>query len=308
MEFLASPWEETFLDFVRSIDRTALIVSPYISAKPLEQLAANIRCPKSIQLKIFTKIESSSILHGSLDLPAIERFWHKFPDTRVNHLPGLHAKVYIADDHTAIITSGNLTSSSLSRNLEYGIRVNDRNQISEISQNMCDYEQFSTELSVRKLSNFSELSKQLVNTYRAAYDSTQIELKNELDKQLDRVQISIKELRGASGDSITSIFARTVFFVLRDGPLLTEEIHSRVQSLHPDLCDDSEDRIINGVYFGKLWKHHVRNAQQRLKGQKKIMLFNGKWQLNEAATRQALHSIVNDSDPGRKIIPPLSSM
>jgi hypothetical protein len=47
--------------------------------------------------------------------------------------------------------------------------------------------------------------------------------------------------------------------------MTTEDIHMAVQQIHPDLCDDLLDRVIDGQRFGKLWKHQIRTSQQHLK-------------------------------------------
>ena len=45
---------------------------------------------------------------------------------------------------------------------------------------------------------------------------------------------------------------------------------------------DGVDRVIYGVHFGKKWKHHVRNAQQQLRRQGRIMrLADGRWALTD---------------------------
>lgn len=49
------------------------------------------------------------------------------------------------------------------------------------------------------------------------------------------------------------------------GALSTVQLHPLVQQILPDLCDDTTDRVIDGVHFGKRWKHYVRNAQVALK-------------------------------------------
>ena len=270
MELISSPWEDVFLDFVRSINRRATFVSPYIAAQPLTQLTSNVNHLDSVQINIVTKIDATSMLHKSLDVEAIETFCRKFTETKVKHIPGLHAKVYIADNHTAIVTSGNLTSSSLSRNLEYGIRVNDRDQVSEISRNIYEYEKLGMQLSIQQLNKFSEISSQLAEKNDLVSNSVCLELRETLEQHLHDAQYSIDELRGTSGKSITSIFGKGILYVLRNGPLPTEAIYSQIQRLFPDLCDDSEERIINGVHFGKKWKHHVRNAQQYLKRKNQI--------------------------------------
>lgn len=57
------------------------------------------------------------------------------------------------------------------------------------------------------------------------------------------------------------------------------ELHPLIQRLQPDLCDDSIDRVIEGVHFGKKWKHHVRSAQQFLKRQGRIRYDGARWHL-----------------------------
>ncbi len=72
-----------------------------------------------------------------------------------------------------------------------------------------------------------------------------------------------------------------VVTVLRThGPLTTEDLHPQVQRMLPQICDDSEDRIIEGKSFGKKWKHWVRSAQQALKREGSIQLRDdGRWEL-----------------------------
>jgi hypothetical protein len=53
----------------------------------------------------------------------------------------------------------------------------------------------------------------------------------------------------------------------------------RVKLTDPDLCDDSVDRVIDGVHFGKKWKHYVRNAQQYLKRSGEIEFDGSRWRL-----------------------------
>ena len=59
----------------------------------------------------------------------------------------------------------------------------------------------------------------------------------------------------------------------------TEDLYSSIADLHPDLCDDSVDRVIDGKRFGKKWKHAVRTAQQQLKRKGIADLRQGKWSL-----------------------------
>lgn len=82
------------------------------------------------------------------------------------------------------------------------------------------------------------------------------------------------------GRTINSIFAKTIKYLLETkGPLSTRELNPFIQSLYPDICDDTIDRVIDGQHFGKKWKHFVRSAQQYLKKKGTIYLKEGKWHL-----------------------------
>jgi len=88
--------------------------------------------------------------------------------------------------------------------------------------------------------------------------------------------------RRLSRGPIHAVFADTILYLLtHNGPMATVDLHTAVQMIHPDLCDDTIDRIIDGKRFGKKWKHAVRSAQQRLKQQDAIVLEDGKWKVSQ---------------------------
>jgi hypothetical protein len=59
----------------------------------------------------------------------------------------------------------------------------------------------------------------------------------------------------------------------------TTELHNHNQQIHPDLCDSTIDRVIDGKRYGKKWKHAVRTAQQHLKKKDLVVLKDGHWLL-----------------------------
>lgn len=86
-------------------------------------------------------------------------------------------------------------------------------------------------------------------------------------------------LRLAQGPMHT-VFAKTILYLLtRYGPLSTDQLHSKIRAIHPDLCDDTVDRVIDGKSFGKKWKHAVRSAQQQLKKRSLVTLEGEHWHL-----------------------------
>ncbi len=196
LKLITSPWDDAFIEFLKQIDQEALIVSPYITKEALQLLTTVGNKHHSKKFRIFTDINADSLMYGSLDVEAIEIFSKNFPDTVVKHLPELHAKVYIADQHTAIVTSGNLTHSSLSSNLEYGVQITDEKQVGLIKKNLLDYEnKWGVHLSKEDLIELSKVSKQfkeLKKSNDTTYNQPEImalkkqitqKLNNEADRQ-----------------------------------------------------------------------------------------------------------------------------
>lgn len=65
--------------------------------------------------------------------------------------------------------------------------------------------------------------------------------------------------------SENAVFREAIRRILSREPQITEAIHEQVSQLLPDLCDDSEELVINGKRYGMRWKWKVRKAQHYLK-------------------------------------------
>ena len=276
---LTSPWTEDFELFAHSIRQEALLVAPYIGRRPLEQLSEIFSLKEPARISILTNLAVDSMLQGSVDVKAIAAFCRRNPLANVRHLPGLHAKVYVADDHLAIITSGNLTNSSLNRNYEYGIQVTDTYTVKRISQDLRGYGSLGSEVSIDELEQVADISDGLRAKQFDTLQSARQEVKVLFEEQLEIAQDSRRNIRARPGETAHAIFARTILYLLRNNSLTTRQIHSSIESIHPDLCDDSIDRVINGVNFGLKWKHMARNSQVFLRRKGLIELIDGKWSL-----------------------------
>jgi hypothetical protein len=78
--------------------------------------------------------------------------------------------------------------------------------------------------------------------------------------------------------AVHTIFAKTILYLLKlYGSLSTKQLHIMIESMHPDLCDNTIDRVIDGKRFGKKWKHAIRTAQQHLKEKGLIKLNDKLW-------------------------------
>ena len=132
-------------------------------------------------------------------------------------------------------------------------------------------------MSLAELDELTEITRSLQLKYMLAGQSSRSSANREFRIELDRAQDALRNLRAKPGESTNSIFARTILHILKRGPLSTQQMHPMIAYLHPDLCDDSIDRMINNVSFGKRWKHLARNAQQHLKSQGLIEYRDRKW-------------------------------
>ena len=280
MQLLTSPsWADAFDNFGRSIRSQALLVAPFIAKEPLDRLASILGSSRHPKIDLLTNLAVDSLLYGSVDARGIASFCRGYPDTTVRHLPGLHAKAYVADEHLAIITSGNLTQASLHHNYEYGVEVSDNELVQRIARDLRDYSSLGSMVSVEELDQLAEIADNLKEKHSETLRTARVTVRAEFEQQLEVAQEALRYIRAKPGETTSAIFSRTILFILRNGPLTTKQIHPLVEAFHPDLCDSSIDRVINGVRFGKRWKHLVRSAQQRLKARRLIEFSDGKWSL-----------------------------
>lgn len=283
IQLIKSPWADAFAEFGRSVRHRAIIAAPFISAGPLQALSDSFDSDNPPQVSLLTNLASDSLLHGTVNVAAIAGFCRALSDVSVSNLPGLHAKVYVADERLAIITSGNLTHSSLHRNYEYGVCITDASMVREIADDIQEYGSLGFSLSVTELEEIKDIVEPLREKYADVVRPTRNKAYRAYLEEFETMQTALLSLRAKPQESANSIFARTILYILKRGPMPTREMQPLIQSIHPDLCDDSIDRVINGVHFGKRWKHMVRNAQQTLKEQGRIEYRNRQWQLRDTA-------------------------
>lgn len=216
------------------------------------------------------------MLSGATDVAALASLVEEFPQTEVRFLPSLHAKAYVIDSREAVVTSANFTESGLWRNFEYGVFVSDRAAVARIRADILNYGELGSPVTLPQLRAFAEATADLRAVRAKAEKSLRHSLRVELENRLNEMDEAV--LRTRAGDrSLDAILSDAVLYILRDRAMTTPEIHLAVQRIHPDLCDDRVDRIINGRSFGKKWKHAVRRAQYHLKERGKISLENSRW-------------------------------
>lgn len=123
-----------------------------------------------------------------------------------------------------------------------------------------------------------EISHDLKDLRVKAERSISRSFRKAFNEKLEAAKVELLTVR-AEGKTTHGIFADTILYLLARKPLRTADMHPLIQELHPDLCDDTEDRVIKGVHFGKKWKHYVRTAQQHLKRRGQIEFDGQYWRL-----------------------------
>ena len=278
---LKSPWTETFHRLLLEARESLLLASPFVKRSQTRQIISCLQSrgvQNDLHVALITDVRPESVLNGASDLEALVDLGQALPGFSLTHLPSLHAKVYIADRKLAVITSGNLTDPGVSRNIEYGVALTDHGTVQEIRKDFQDYALLGAKISAPEIASLAEELSELKGLYQKAQRSVRAQAQRAFREMLEATRTRILRHR-AAGRTTNAILCETILFLLSKGPLSTFELQPLIQSIHPDICDDSIDRVIGGVHFGKKWKHHVRGAQVVLRRKSRIGYDGQRWHL-----------------------------
>jgi len=278
---LGRGWETSLRELISSTRKRLLISSPYITTYGCDLVLASSAetLRRGGEVMILTDLSPMSMCQGSTDPTALRTLTNKGYSLSIRHLPRLHAKVYIADERTAIITSGNFSVGGLVKNYEYGVRIEDTMIVHTINSDITSYAALGAPVSDLQLAKYCDIANEVRIAFQKSQRSIAQTVRRRFDIVVREAEDELVRLRLAGG-AMHTVFAKTIMYLLRTyGPLTTIEIHARVESIHPDLCDNNVDRIIDGKHFGKKWKHAVRTAQQQLKKQGLIELLADRWRI-----------------------------
>ena len=278
---LSRDWKGQLQDIFLQARNEIIISSPYITEQGTNFVLANVpqKVKSQIRLRILTNLSPVNICQGSTDPMALKSLALALPHFTLLHLPKLHAKVYVVDQKSAIVTSANLTAGGLEYNYEYGIKITEQLTVKEIEQDILSYSDLGAMISLQNLDNYVRIADRLIKTYQKQQNSIVKSVRKEFEKEILSAEDELIRMRLAGG-AMHTVFAKTILYLLkRYGPLTTEQMHLKIEVIHPDLCDNTIDRVIDGKHFGKKWKHAVRTAEQQLKKKGLIFLDGNLWTL-----------------------------
>jgi phospholipase D-like protein len=266
---------------IDSANQHLLMCSPFITTVEMTRVIEKLQGKanfNAMAVDIVTDLRLDSVLTGSLHVQALLDLLDAGCQVKITALARVHAKVYLADTNVACITSANLTTAGLEHNLEYGVFVNDPSVAATILRDMREYAQLGTAAPRLQVENYLTATEALRKDYERYRRTSETRFRQEFQERLE--EASVEAIRLQIGNrSAHAVFADAIVFLLRSGPMTTKEMHPKMQILLPELCDDRRDRVIDGRHFGKLWKHHVRTAQQHLKRTGAIDYHDGSWKL-----------------------------
>ncbi|MDD9864009.1 MAG: phospholipase D-like domain-containing protein [Gammaproteobacteria bacterium] len=282
---LASPWGAAFENLVTQVSSELAICSPYIGRGPCERIASILQKKNktNISITLLTDLSIDNALGGFTDIEALTHLYEAIPGTKIQCLPNVHAKIYIADECSAVVTSSNLTDAGMYRNFEYGLCIKERRLVKKIAEDFRRYATLGAPINPLK---FPKLKKAIaeLREIKAQLD-TQLEEKSvKLSKTFESKRQAVHEqllVARAEGMSPHAAFADTILYLLKQAPTSTEELYPAIQNIHPELCDDTVKLVIKGKEWGQpKWRHQIRHLQQSLKKQGRIKLGKeGKWHL-----------------------------
>jgi HKD family nuclease len=272
MELVKSPIEPTLQTLLQEASQEILIASPFINVEGVKLIEKKIEKKNEMQMFILTNLSAQNIISNVTQPKAILKLCEGFKTASIFSLHRLHAKIYVIDERISLITSANLTQGGLKENYEYGVLIKDEEMTQQIKSDLIAYRQLANQISLELLKEIAEENIGIQELKRK--HETTVE-KYEHTKAIRRAERQLNEKllanRVQNGQTTNKIFSETILYLLRKHKsLTTRELHQHIKEIHPDICDDKIDRVINGQRFGKLWKHSIRNAQRALKDSGKI--------------------------------------
>ena len=260
VEAIGRGWRGALDSLIQGATEDLTLACPFIRAHEAEWVARRLH--PAVRVSVLTNVSAASVADGVLEIAALQTLGAR--NATITTLPGLHAKVFIDGSRAAIVGSGNLTSAGLDSNFEYGLAVSDRALVIKIREDLRRYCELGNVLDPEVLSELATAGDALVEQRRQLDRSIPRATRDQFNRALREAR---ETFAGAQVGRRTAneLFSVAIRLVLETGPRRTAELHTIVQSLLPELCDDSEELVINGERFGKAWKHRLRNAQQYLK-------------------------------------------
>ena len=262
VQLLSRYWKDELAGIVSSAKNSVLVVAPFIKYNEAVWFCGLLK--SGIEVITLANVDVDAVATSALDLTALRCFAEASPSSRLIALSSLHAKVFVADEEAAIITSGNLTRSAFNNNLEYGVLLHEPNLVHDIREDMLAFASLGSQLTAETVEELVPLEAELRQARADIVASATPAAKNKFNEVMRQAKPAFASTQ-VGNRSAHSVFGEAIQFVLARRPQTTKVIQQEVSRLMPALCDDSEILFIKGERYGKAWKRRFRHAQLHLK-------------------------------------------
>lgn len=281
-QLLQEDWAAHLRTLAKGVSEDLVVCTPSIDREGARLLIDNVESDRrtEMSLRILTDLSPVRIYGAKTEPRALLDLADVFQHTEVRHLPSVHANAYVSDMDAAIVGSGTLTRRGLYVNYEYAIQVLDVESIVDIRNDLLSYASLGSLITRHVLADLVSLTKRL-HEHAGSTRGLSAAARSQLESLLSQAEDTLILPRIQRGTPHAT-FAETLgYILLKHGAMKTTDIHVLIQGIHPDLCNDSIERVIAGHVYGKKWKHQVRSAQAHLKRAALADHNAGVWRLTE---------------------------
>lgn len=284
MDILAPSWAD-LESLVASADHELTIITPFYTGDGVDRVFDRLR--DTTDVRVVTRLSPPDWASGVADPEALYALLDLVRDRcSLTVVRNLHAKVYVADRHTALLGSSNLTWGGFGRNVEMTIRVHgqDAADVRNAALLACAAGKV---LSVDQLKDWLDLAEPRVAAARRRESAISEELA-EAQADLDRVlgfgratkrlpdpaqaelsdfinwlrahlalagaEMIVRRYDNAEGQNLQGHVKQSFFAALRfcaDEPALAAEMRATLASLAPDKIYQPSTAVAEG------WNRHL---------------------------------------------------
>ena len=159
IQLLGRGWRSELAGIASSARRSVIIAAPFIKYDEASWLRNLLH--EDVHVLTLANIDAEAVSTAALDLAALRCLSEVSYSSRLIALSTLHAKVFVADEKAAIVTSGNLTRSALVSNLEYGVLLDEPKLVQKVCADMLSFAHLGSPVDLETIDELAKLEVEL---------------------------------------------------------------------------------------------------------------------------------------------------
>ena len=204
-------WRGHLAEIAEAAEESLLVAAPYVKDDEAAWLCGLLR--QDIEVLTLARMELQAISSSALDVEALLRLAKASPASKLIALPNLHAKVFVADEKAAIITSGNLTRSGLDTNIEYGVVLREQTLVRTVREDMLGFARLGSAVSLGAIADLLPLQATMREAEAEVARSAPPEAKRRFDEIMWRAKPAFAAMQ-VGNRSANAIFGEAIRLAL----------------------------------------------------------------------------------------------